>query len=180
MHLPTMSANPDFYDYVHRLVFHEGGSVDMLDGGGQAFIFAAHADCQIRGLTTTAAMVTFHNIVEVNPYNREQVVRTIDSFTVEVIREDGLFPFQCDVMWNVPDSDEWPCLLFTTRYIFAADPMHIGYINRQRRPIYYLPGSVNGMETERYYYPLEQSQRLPAKELFARGIPKDAFWKIEE
>jgi hypothetical protein len=168
-------ANPHFYDYIHFIEFKADGSVEMVDGAGQALNTLAHGKYRIHKIDISTAEVEFYDVVEVNPYKRHEKRGDVENFRVKVVKEVGFFPFRRETVWQVNDEDAWPCLLYQSRYVFVFDPLEFGRSN-QIGNLYYLLENKELVDSARYYYIRDEGQRLTAKELEALGIPRNAFW----
>jgi hypothetical protein len=91
MRLPFMSANPQFYDYLHVLNFKDDYTIELVDGAGQLINTVGHGRYAIRDLSPSTAEVTFFELVEVDPYHNNRKIHDIPAFTVHVTKEDGVF-----------------------------------------------------------------------------------------
>ena len=168
-------ANPQFYDYLHDIKFEADGSVEMVDAAGQIINTVAHGKYRVHKIDAFKAEVEFYDLVQVNPYKRHEKRGDVEDFRVKVVKEEGVFPFREETVWRVEDEDEWPCLLYQSRYLFEFDPLEFGRSN-QMGNLYYLLENKELIESVRYYYIRDEGQRLTARELEALGILKSAFW----
>lgn len=187
-------ANPHLYDYLHALDFKKAfGSVDMLDGAGQVLNTLVRGRFSVDELGSTLWVVHFTDLVELDPYfrlkrlrgrdmaavirsmhsyvlhNEHDVRRRLDPCHMQVAREDGLFLLRCQVVWKVTDDQEWPYLLYRSRYRFAADPLTACQANRQGN-LYYALEAPEPERDMRVYYRAEDAQRSTARELRQAGI----------
>ena len=169
MQLSRMSANPHFYDYMHFLDFQEDGSVEFVDGAGQAINTVAHGKYQVLSSDQDSVDVLFRQVVEVNPYQEEEKLNDIDDFTIRVTKENGTFPFIQEVVWKIEDEQEHPCLVYPVRYVFETDPLAFGRPN-QMHNLYYIIESRELIESARYYYPLSSQKKLTIRQLREQGI----------
>ncbi len=178
MRLPVMSANPHLYDYLHCLRFQDDFSVELLDGAGQVINMVTRGSYRARERYTSRLEVSFHDLVEVNPYDDYQKVREIAGFAVRCTLEHGTFPFRRQVMWGIDDEQEWPCMLFRERYVFDRDPLSVGQAN-QARNLYYRAEPEAYLarirDSARYYYPRDGRQEHTWRELAALGITQEAL-----
>lgn len=168
-------ANPQFYDYLHLIEFKADGSVEMVDGAGQVLNTLAHGRYRVRNIDASTAEVEFYDLVQVNPYKRQEKRGDVEDFRVKVVKEEGSFPFREETVWRIEDEDEWPCLLYRSRYVFEFDPLGFGRSN-QMGNLYYLLENKELVESVRYYYIRDEGQRLTVRELEALGRPRSAFW----
>ena len=164
-----MSANPHFYDYIHSLNFQEDGSVEFVDGAGQAINTVAHGKYQVLNPNQNSVEILFTNVVEVNPYQEEEKVNYIGNFTIKIIKEEGTFSFVQEIVWKIEDEQEQPCLIYPVRYVFETDPLAFGRPN-QAHNLYYIIENRELIESARYYYPLSVQEKLTLRQLTEKGI----------
>jgi hypothetical protein len=170
-----MLANPQYYDYLHFLDFHDNGSVELVDGAGQVINTVARGRYQTHDLAHSIAEVTFFELIEVDPYQEYRKVSTLPNFTVQVTKEEGVFPFVREVVWNIEDTATLPALLYRTRYVYVFDPLAFGRSN-QLNNLYYLVEQKELVDSVRYYYPRDSGQELTVQDLLESGIPQELFW----
>jgi hypothetical protein len=170
-----MSAYPHYYDYLHALRFRGNGTVEFLDGAGQLINTNAIGKYRVREIDSLLAEVEFFDIVEVDPYQNERKLRDIPAFKVNVKREEGQFPFRQEVVWKIKDEIEWPCLLYTVRYVFNIDPLGFGE-DSQAGNLYHLLENKDLASSTYCYYLDNEKQELTANKLLSLGIPKETFW----
>jgi hypothetical protein len=170
-----MYAYPHYYDYLHTLDFQANGTVELLDGAGQLINIEAIGKYRVREIDTFLAGVEFYDVMEVHPYQERRKLRDIPAFKVSIKREEGQFPFRQEVVWKIKDENEWPCLLYTARYVFDADPLRFGK-GKQITNLYYLLENKDFTESTNCYYSNNDKQELMANKLLSLGIPKEAFW----
>lgn len=176
-HLPQLLvANPHLYDYFHYLKFKEDSSVELADGAGQVINGDAHGNYRVVEATDSSAKVEFYDLVETNPYKKNEKIRDLESFQVEVTKEGGLFPFVPHTFARVKSEEERECLLFRERYVFETDPLSFAR-KRQADSLYYQLEKKDLIETARYYYPREDAEELTIKDVLALGLTKDEIWK---
>jgi hypothetical protein len=195
MLLPPMSANPHLYDYKHSLRFRDDLSVDLIDGAGQVFNAVARGSYHADEIAPGAIEVSFHGLVRLNPYGPRKTappmapgrsrdlkdsdplasyaeMGEIPAFSVRCIVEGGMFPFPRQVMWNVGEEDEQPCLLYYERFVFDRDPLWFARPNQERN-LYYLWERVELIDSARYYYPEASGIAMTWAQLVAMGVTKD-------
>lgn len=192
----SFEANPYLYDYLHRLSFSPSGVVEMLDGAGQHENARVKGRFSVQQRDQSTALVQFSDLVELklkplflvqtidqnpvlsdysnltfveNPdYQNEEPIRTLAPISVLVTREEGLFPFAQQVIGNIRNEEEWPCLLYRVRYVFEDDPLEQVRDRRAGR-LYYQQKGWEEPDT-RYYYCWDDLQKLTARELTQMGI----------
>jgi hypothetical protein len=173
--LTNLIANPHYYDYIHSLEFTVDGLVELVDGAGQALNAVVKGKYNTLEENETVAKLEFFDLIETNPYKENQKIRDIESFSVKVVKEKGLFPFAQEVVWKIKNEDEHPCLLFQERYVFEADPFMFAK-ERQAQNLYYITESKDLVESARFYYPINNVQRLTKKEILSLGISEKELW----
>lgn len=192
----SWEANPSLYDYLHRLSFFPSGVVEMLDGAGQILVARVKGRFSVQARDQNVVLIHFSELVELkykpqflaqttdqkpiasdysnlifveNPeYQNEEPIRTLAPVSVLVTREEGIFPFAQQVIWNIRNEEEWPCLLYRVRYVFESDPLEQVRDRRAGR-LYYQQKGWEEPDT-RYYYCQDDLQKLTAQELARMGI----------
>lgn len=192
----SFEANPHLYDYLHRLSFSPSGVVEMLDGAGQREHARVKGRFSVQQRDQCSALVQFSDLVELklkplflvqaidqglvssgyskltvveNPdYQNEEAIRALAPFSVLVTREESLFPFVKEVIWKLRNEEERPCLLYRVRYVFESDPLE-QVRNGRIGKLYYQRQGWKEPDT-RYYYGLDDGQKLTAQELTRMGI----------
>jgi len=187
-----LAANPDLYDYVHYLDLDPTGTVEMVDGGGQALATLVQGRWDVALLDAATARLTLTDLVELNPYYKQEQFRDLSlddliqatsqpvpyeerdirsrpaSISLQVTREEGVFALREQIIWNLRDERDWPYLLFRERYYFSTDPLASFSANRSGIP--YFEHFKEEPDT-RLYYPMKAAQSLTAGELSERGLP---------
>lgn len=118
-------ANPHRYDYVHNLELKDDGTVEMVDGGCQALRRRINGRYEILPCSATEADVRFYDLLDVDPYERSPETRPVADFTAHVILEEGVWAYECEVVWNVKPNEE-PYVLYRARLAFDSDPLAAG------------------------------------------------------
>lgn len=163
----AFEANPHLYDYLHRLNFSPSGLVEMVDGAGQVLNSLVRGRFSLQAAGQNTALVQFFDLVEVNPYDKQDQRGVLDAIRVKLTREEGIFAFKQQVVWNIRDEQEWPCLLYRRRYVFESDPLTQVLSSRTGNLYYLLEG--DGPDTHTYYCQ-DDRQQLTARELSQMGI----------
>ncbi len=168
-----LNANPHYYDYFHYLVFNENGTVDMGAGAGQAIIVVVQGKYSVVKIDDYSAFINFYELSEINQYIRNgnigDKIQDISPFSVKAIKENGIFAFYQEVIWNIKNEEEYPCYLFSTRYVFDSDPLNFAK-KRSQRNLYYLIEQKDFDESEKYYYPQAECKKMILRELQKLGI----------
>ncbi|HEX8033543.1 MAG TPA: hypothetical protein VF510_06835 [Ktedonobacterales bacterium] len=187
----VFAANPNLYDYLHTLQFNSTGTLEMLDGAGQVLNTLVRGRFNVEQLTSSAFQLNFHDLIELNPYyelkrrceldpdviaespegyipyDEDDILCRLDPFSVHVVREEGLFVLRQQVIWRIKDEQEWPYLLYRSRYRFASDPLATHESNR-RGNLYYM--LEKPQPDTRVYYRAADAQDLTARDLALAGI----------
>jgi hypothetical protein len=160
-------ANPHLYDYLHRLSFSPTGIVEMVDGAGQVLNSLVRGRFSLQAAGQNVTLVQFFDLVELNPYDEQEQHSVLDTISVKLTREEGIFAFKRQVVWNIRDEQEWPCLLYRLRYVFENDPL-TQVLSSRVGNLYY---SLEAEEPDtRFYYHQDDGQQLTARELSRMGI----------
>ena len=158
---PTrLSANPQFYDYLHCLDFESDGSIQMIDGGGQVINTKARGKYRISQADGTSFEVHFTELVETDPYEDDKIIDQLDDFSVSYKKQEGLFAFRQEVVWRIDDETKWPCLLYPSRYLFDVDPLEFGNPNQDHN-LYFILENKDFRKSIHYYYARSDAQELP-------------------
>jgi hypothetical protein len=177
------SANPHYYDYVHLLVLGEHGAVELVDGGGQALRRRLVGTLELVGATRKWAEAWFHELFDVDPYERSEERVPLEDFVTGVRVEPGPFALRCEVVWHV-EEDEAPWLLFDHRLAFDVDPLAAGRPALSDWPPEVLEhpemremveGMQKSAEAARRYYLGSAGVELPQREIMGMGLPAAAF-----
>lgn len=173
--LTDLAANPHYYDYIHAIRFAPGGSVKLVDGAGQALNAVVSGKYRIVEESETVATLEFFDLIQTNPYRENEKIRDIESFSAKVVKETGSFPFIQEVVWEIENEDDHPCLLFHERYVFEFDPFEFAR-ERQAQNLYYMIESKDLVESARFYYPINYVEQLTKKEIQSLGISEKDLW----
>ncbi len=181
----VMSANPHYYDYIHWIRLEADGSVRMVDGGGQALRRELRGKFRVLVDEHGGVEVLFHDLVDVDPYERSSEKRKVDDLRVQVVCEEGPFALPCEVVWHVTD-EQAPWLLCTHRLAFSQDPLSAGRPSLPDFPPEYLehPEIKRLVDSDRVfrersrrYYLSTACEELPFCKLREKGLPERAFAK---
>lgn len=120
-----LSANPHYYDYLHSLEFKAGGDIEICQGAGQLITTLVQGHYKIQDTSNkNVHSFTLYDMAEYDPYSDEKIA-DLNSYTIHLIQETGLFAFKQEVVWKIANPDEHPCLLYNVRYLYsinAIDP----------------------------------------------------------
>lgn len=176
-------ANPHRYDYVHHIELAENGSVEMVDGGGQALRRQIDGRYEILTIGEAEASVRFYDLRDVDPYGRSKETREVEAFTARVFLEKGPFAYQCEVVWNVKPTEE-PYVLFQARLAFDRDPLEVGTNQLPDFPPEALEipeiqdlveSNKRYREANRRYYATRDRVEMPYREIQNLGLPLDSI-----
>lgn len=163
-----LAANPQLYDYIHALHFRADGSVEMLDGAGQAIIAVARGNFTVENGDESSALISFKNLIEVDAYNNYERIGVLEPFTIRVVREEG--PFVVDIPLARPEGEERLFNLFRERYVFETDPLTFARQREQQNLYFHLNVSAAVVDSARDYYPIRAAVAVTAGQLEAMGI----------
>ena len=170
-----LEANPHYYDYFHYLHFAKGGSVKFADGAGQMVNSVAEGKYNILQINSAEAKVEFFDVSELNIYQKNEKTRDINFFSVSLKKEEGIFAFAQEVVWRIENEDDYPCLLYRTRYVFETDPLFF-VRERQQENLYYKIEKKNLFDSTRFYYAKEDKEELSLKKIISLGINKELIF----
>jgi hypothetical protein len=174
----VLVANPHFYDYIHLLKIEPNNRIEMIDGAGQALNAIASGRLRVTTVDEESAEFEFSDLTELDPYGKREVIRRLDPFHIRVKKEIGVFAFCQEVVWRIPNRRKWPCLVYSTRYVFAEDPLAFGR-EMQVNNLYYKIEQRELIESAKTYYPTESRMEAPLDELLERGIQPVGFDAID-
>ena len=173
-------ANPHRYDYVHHIELREDGTVEMVDGGCQALRRQINGHYEILPRSGTEADVRFHDLLDVDPYGRSPETRPVAEFTSHVTLEEGVWAYECEVVWNVKPNEE-PYVLYRARLAFDSDPLAAGTPPWPEFPPEALAipelreldqSHKRSFEASRRYYVAKDRVEMPFYELQKLGLPE--------
>lgn len=171
----VLSAYPYYYDYLHSIHLKFRRIVKIVDGAGQVLNSLARGKYQLHVIDGMNAELEFQELAEYSPYRKEEKLRDLAPFSVRVRKEEGLFPFANEVVWRIPNKDEWPCRLYRVRYVFEYDPLTFGD-ERAKENLYNMFESNDLINETHLYYAKSDAQHLTKKELVELGVPLELFW----
>lgn len=178
-----MSANPHYYDYIHWIRLESDGTVRMVDGGGQVLRREIRGRFRVLVEESGVVEILFHDLVDVDPYERSAEQRKVDDLRVRVDFEQGPFVFACEVVWKVTDENA-PWLLCEYRFALSQDPLAAGRPSLPEFPPEYLEHpEIKRLveenrayrERSRRYYVRSACQELPYCKLREKGLPNSVF-----
>lgn len=174
-------ANPYRYDYIHHIDLRKDGTVEMVDGRCQALLRRIVGRYEIVVRNAVNGEVRFHDLQDVDPYERSSETRSIDDFSVEAVVEVGPFAYECETVWHVKPNEE-PYVVYPSRLALTFDPLSIGAqpfpefppealeIPELRRLV---ESHKRSAETSRRYYVTRDRVELPLHEMQKLGLPPD-------
>jgi hypothetical protein len=177
----VLVANPHRYDYIHHFELRRDGSVEMVDGACQALRRRIIGRYEIVIHDALEGEVRFHDVRDVDPYERSPETRDIEPFSVHVVVEAGPFAHECETVWHVKPNEE-PYVIHPSRLVFAFDPLGIG---AQPFPEFppealeipeiknFVESHRRSVESSRRYYVTRDRVELPFHELQKLGLPPD-------
>jgi hypothetical protein len=164
----NLYANPQWYDYLHRIELTADGAVNMWDGGGQVLTAEVHGQFTISEINETQAEIAFTGLAEYNPYREDEKLGDLPDAKVTFTKETGTFIFRQELVWGPPDPEAYPYLLYRTRYVFDSDPLAV-VADNQWGTLYHMTEQKDFVESVRFYYLRDDEQKLTFKELKGLG-----------
>src|SRR5262249_41082206 len=128
-------ANPHYYDYLHYVDFKTfltgektSGQLEMADGAGQRMNALIKGTFTLQpGDDEQSIKVLIDELVEWDWMEQVPIEdgEKFPSIIVTIRKEEGVFPFREQIVWNLENEDRHPCLLYRTRYLFDVDPLEM-------------------------------------------------------
>jgi hypothetical protein len=163
-----LEANPQFYDYLHRIDLFEDGTCRFLDGGGQCIQLNIEGTYKIEYNDDNNGSMEFNFDTE---YQRDIFDK---HFKVNFKIESDNFIMVDEIVWN-STTENYPFSIYTSRYVFDLDPFEGLYQNRQDNLYFILEGGKESKESIRYFYSYEKKKEKKMKDL-----NEDELSKIKE
>lgn len=163
-----LQANPDYYDYIHRLQLNDDGTASLCDGGGQMINFKGNANYRIEyDPDGNGGTLKLFDIVLKNVYNEKQIPTDSSEMNIKFTIEHGQFMLTEGRIWSVRSIFDEKLIIYTKRYVFETDPLKLGYRMRQ----YNLFNMIENVQelSERTYYDHKEVSQKTRKEWLKDG-----------
>ncbi|QKF93967.1 hypothetical protein QKU48_gp0509 [Fadolivirus algeromassiliense] len=138
-----LSANPQFYDYLHSIIFQSNGTCNFIDGAGQCICLDINGTYLIHygSENKTSGYMEFN-------FDNDNLTK---HFSVNFRVQEGLFVMVNEIVWNSKIKD-WPVSVYNQRYVFDNDPFEGLYQNREKNLYFILEGDKEVKEEMKYFY----------------------------
>jgi len=166
----SLQANPHYYDYIYAVELKANGEVELLYGETQGVRSLVRGKFKIQQLDENRAELRCTALAEYDPYSEDKL-NDLPDFKTEFIRETGTYAFRQEVLWQLDDPDELPCLLYRNRYVFDRDPFFCLDGEVAQTDSYDAEGLLN----EKVYFLDSDKQILSLKAIRALGIEMPPF-----
>lgn len=138
-----LSANPNFYDYLHYMALNEDGTFKMCDGGGQSINFAANGKWRIEYThgdinnddsgESDGGELYLTEIYQANVYGGEETTKRWDDIIVKFKIETGIYKLIDGRVWGLSSALDEHYLIYTKRYVFEFDPIAASPVSEEKR-----------------------------------------------
>ena len=120
-----LEANPDYYDYNHRIILNSNGRLDLYDACGQSINFEAKIDYSIEYKDQYNGILRIDNINDISNKHFK--------FKIEY----GTYILAEARCWNLKSIFNEKLLIYKKRYIFETDPLKLGtyILNNNKREL---------------------------------------------
>jgi len=154
-----LRANPNFYDYIHRISLEADNTCEFIDGAGQCI-------CLEKNGTYT---LTYDN--ETNTSGSIEFKVKDKHFKVNFRVQTGLFVLMNEIVWN-STLGNWPFTIATKRYIFDVDPFDGLYQNRENNLYFILEGNKETDESKKCFFSNNDTIEKNAADLNTEELEK--------
>ncbi len=89
----SLSANPNYYDYFHKIILNENGKVIMSDGGCQSVYGYVEGNFKIYIIRNNKIKIKFFNLTLHDPYDENIEFAKIDSMECVAHKKEVDFKF---------------------------------------------------------------------------------------
>jgi hypothetical protein len=163
-----LEANPDYYDYIHRLQLNDDGTASLCDGGGQVINFKGSANYMMEyDSDKKGGTLKMFDIVLKNAYSKEQIPVDRSEINIRFIIEYGQYILTEGRCWNLPSVFDEKLLIYTKRYVFESDPLKLEYQTRNHN-LFNMIENIKEL-SERTYYNNKDVTRKTRREWLKEG-----------
>ena len=159
-----LNANPNYYDYYHRISLFKDGICHFLDGGGQIICLDIQGIYQIAYDTETNNSGT----IEFKFKNAQCAIHKNKIYNKNIVThfrvQHGLFMLKDEIVWH-STLENYPFSVYTKRYIFDTDPFDGLYENRQCSLYFMVNGNKEIEDSMIQFYPTDYGKSKRIKEL---------------
>lgn len=161
-------ANPDYYDYIHRIQLKDDGTMLLSDGAGQIINFKGKANYKIEyDSDGKSGILKMSNIILENPYSHKHIQIDRSEMDIKFTIEYDQYILTQGRIWPLSSVFDEDLLIYNRRYIFEIDPLKIGHKTRQQN-IFNIMEDVKEL-SERTYYDNKNVVRKTRKEWLEEG-----------
>ena len=162
---PLISANPDYYDYIHHLQFGSDGDVKLTAGAGQVIHFSAQGKYR---LDLSNGTLELFGLRQMNPYGNE-VPRSLPNRTNQFTIEAGVFAMLQETPFRPQPPDKEPVIVFTERYVFETDPLAFAQESAKSN-LYYIIETRDLKVSECIYYRSDLREQITMADAKRKGL----------
>lgn len=165
-----LHANPHYYDYIYDIELKANGKMELLYGEAQGVRSLVRGKFKIQQLDDNRAELLCTALVEYDPYSEDKL-NDLPDFKTEFTHETGTYAFYQEILWQLDDPDERPCLLYRNRYVFDRDPFSCVDGEAHSSDSH----DTGGLLDERVYFLHSDQQTLSLKDIRVMGIEPPPF-----
>lgn len=157
-----LRANPQSYDYLHKISLSNDGVCSFVDGGGQCIHLNIEGTYEVNyNENNKGGFFEFK-------FNEKEFDK---HFKVNFEIEENDFIFVDEIVWK-SKMEDWPISIYKKRYAFDIDPFCGLYKERQNNLYFILEGDKETHENIKYFYPDDNVLRKKMKDLTEEELNK--------
>lgn len=167
-----LEANPQFYDYLHRISLYEDGSCRFADGGGQCVNLVIDGEFSLGydNNEEDSGYVKFYFDTEYEE-GCEDERKFNKQFKVNFKVQKENFIFVDEIVWN-STMENRDISIYNKRYVFDVDPFEGLYRNRESNLYFILEGDNETEDSLRYFYNYNDKVSKKVKDLDEKELDK--------
>lgn len=158
-----LSANPNFYDYIHSINLQPNGTCEFVDGAGQCLCLDITGTYKLTydSDQQTSGSIEFK-------FENEKCHR---HFKVNFKLQQGTFIMRDEIVWN-STMKNWPFSIYTKKFVFDTDPFEGLYQNRENNLYFMLESDKEIKEDMKYFYTSDSIARKTMETLNQNELTK--------
>lgn len=167
----NLEANPQFYDYLHRISLYDDGSCEFADGGGQCINLAIKGEFYLNYSNDMedSGYIDFYFDTKYEECDHSELSDSDDKqfdkqFKVNFKVRQGPFIMLDEIVWNSTFEDR-NISIYTRRFVFDANPFDGIYQNRDSNLYFILEGDKESDESLKCFYSYDDKITKKMKEL---------------
>lgn len=157
-----LSANPNFYDYIHSITLQSNGTCEFVDGAGQCVCLDITGTYKLTYDSDQQTSGSIEFIIK-DKFQRH--------FKVNFKIHQDTFIMRDEIVWN-STMKNWPFSIYTRRFVFDTDPFEGLYQNRENNLYFMLEGDKEVKEDMKYFYPSDSISKKSMEQLNESELTK--------